>query len=174
MPETHTSPFEIVKWDQSMVEEPETGPAIARAEVHKIYRGDLAGTAVAQLVLCGESSYSAIERVSGTVGGRAGTFVLAPNWDVTFSGTFGAVAGSIAAEKITFTGAASAQITGSVVTLGNYPLVVGGSTTLTLTEPGLQRQPGLRFTERFAPVKSSYKEVRPQSEAVAAAPVGGT
>jgi hypothetical protein len=77
MPETHTSPFEIVKWDQSMVEEPETGPAIARAEVHKIYRGDLAGTAVAQLVLCGESSYSAIERVSGTVGGRAGTFVLA-------------------------------------------------------------------------------------------------
>lgn len=77
MPETHTSPFEIVKWDQSMVEEPDAGPAIARAEVHKVYRGDLAGTAVAQMVLCGESSYSGVERVAGTVGGRTGTFVLA-------------------------------------------------------------------------------------------------
>jgi hypothetical protein len=77
VPETHTSPFEIVTWQQSIVEEPDAGPAIARAEVHKVYRGDLAGTAVAQMVLCGESSYSGIERVTGSVGGRMGTFVLA-------------------------------------------------------------------------------------------------
>jgi hypothetical protein len=45
--------------------------------VHKIYRGDLEATAVAEMVLCGETSYSAIERISGTLGGRSGTFVLA-------------------------------------------------------------------------------------------------
>jgi hypothetical protein len=77
MPETHTSQFEIVTWDQSMISEPDVGPAVARAEVHKVYRGDVTGAAVAHLVLCGESSYSAIERISGTVGGRSGTFVIA-------------------------------------------------------------------------------------------------
>jgi hypothetical protein len=77
MPETHTSPFEIVKWEQTLIDEMEGGPALGRAEVHKIYRGDLSGTAVAGLVLCGESSYSGVERVTGTLGGRTGTFVLA-------------------------------------------------------------------------------------------------
>lgn len=77
MPETHTSPFDIVTWDQSLVDEADAGPAVGRAEVRKAYRGDLTGTAVAHLVLCGEVSYSGIERVTGTLGGRSGTFVLA-------------------------------------------------------------------------------------------------
>lgn len=77
MPETHTSPFDIVSWDQSLIDEAGAGPALGRAEVRKTYRGDLAGASVAALVLCGESSYSGIERFTGTLAGRAGSFVIA-------------------------------------------------------------------------------------------------
>lgn len=93
-----------------------------------------------------------------------GTFILAPNWDVYLSGTFGTASGSIAAERITFAGNTSASITGTLVNLGNYPLTVGGNTTLALSEPPADQRAGLKFSERFAPVKSSYKEVPPPKE----------
>ncbi len=72
-----TTAFTITRWDQVPLDEPAEGPALTRAEVAKTYTGGLDATSVAQLVLCGELSYSAVERVTGTLDGRAGTFVLA-------------------------------------------------------------------------------------------------
>ena len=88
-----------------------------------------------------------------------GIFILAPKWDVSFAGSFVSAAGSIVAEKITFTGNSPATIAGSLVNLGPYPLNITGSSALTLSDPGLEQIPGVRFTERFAPKKGSYKEV---------------
>ena len=102
-----------------------------------------------------------------------GTFLLAPGWDVNLSGSFQSIAGSIAADRITFTGNTSGSITGSLVNLGNYPMTIGGSSNITLAAPTADKRPGLRFTERFAPVKSSYKEIRPAPEAVALGGGGG-
>jgi hypothetical protein len=88
-----------------------------------------------------------------------GTFIIAPRWEVQFAGNFVSAAGSIMADKITFTGNSPATITGTLINLGNYPLTITGSSSLTLSAPAEEKHPGVRFTERFAPVKSSYKEV---------------
>jgi len=88
-----------------------------------------------------------------------GTFIIAPRWEVQFAGNFVSAAGSIMADKITYTGNSPATIAGQLVNLGNYPLTITGSSGLTLVPPPSTAHPGVRFTERFAPVKSSYKEV---------------
>jgi hypothetical protein len=88
-----------------------------------------------------------------------GTFIIAPRWEVQFAGNFVSAAGSIMADKITFNGNSPATITGTLVNLGNYPLTITGSSSLTLSAPAEEKHPGVRFTERFAPVKASYKEV---------------
>jgi hypothetical protein len=92
----------------------------------------------------------------------SGTFIVAPTWDVSLTGNFASVAGSIAAERITFSGNTSGSVTGSLVNLGNYPLTISGSSNLNLSAPTEDKRPGLRFTERFAPVRSSYKEIAPK------------
>jgi len=91
----------------------------------------------------------------------SGTFIVAPGWDVSMTGNFSTIAGSIAADRITFSGNTSGSVVGSLVNLGNYPLTITGSSSLTLTTPAADQRPGLRFTERYAPVKKSYKEVNP-------------
>ena len=68
--------FEIAGWEQAPYDEPADGPPLTRATVRKAYAGALAGESVAELLTCGELAYMANERVTGTLEGRAGTFVL--------------------------------------------------------------------------------------------------
>ena len=68
--------FEITGWDQAPYDEPADGPPLTRATVRKTYTGGLEGESVAELLTCGELAYTANERVTGTLDGRAGTFVL--------------------------------------------------------------------------------------------------
>ena len=74
-----TSTFEITSWDQHPSDEPKEGLAMVRATVKKAIHGDLEGTSIAEAVLCGgvdAGAYIAVERVTGTLGGRTGTFVV--------------------------------------------------------------------------------------------------
>ncbi len=68
--------FEITGWDQAPYDEPTDGPPLTRATVRKTYTGALEGESVAELLTCGEQAYMGNERVTATVDGRAGTFVL--------------------------------------------------------------------------------------------------
>ncbi len=68
--------FAITGWDQAPYDEPADGPPLIRATVRKDYAGALAGSGVAELLTCGELAYAANERVTATLDGRAGTFVL--------------------------------------------------------------------------------------------------
>jgi hypothetical protein len=68
--------FEITGWDQQPYDEPAEGPALSRATVRKRFSGALAGESVAEVLICGEAGYVVSERVTGTLDGRAGTFVL--------------------------------------------------------------------------------------------------
>ncbi len=68
--------FEITGWDQAPYDEPAAGPALTRATVRKTYTGALEGESVAELLTCGELAYMGNERVTATLDGRAGTFVL--------------------------------------------------------------------------------------------------
>jgi hypothetical protein len=113
------------------------------------------GNGVAKLPL---SSLPNLPQFDG-VRDLTGTFIIAPRWEVQIAGNFVSAAGSIIADKITMTGNAPATITGTLLNLGNYPLTVTGSSGLSLSAPAEEKHPGVRFTERFVPVKSSYKEV---------------
>ena len=88
-----------------------------------------------------------------------GSFVVAPGFDVTFTGNFGAVVGDICGDRISFTGNTTASVTGSVFTLEPFPLSVGGSVSLTLTENPNSLHSGIRHTENFAKVPSTWREV---------------
>lgn len=85
LPETTTrrvarSTFRIEQWDQSEWTGAGDGPPLARATLRKTFEGDLAGTSVAELLSSGrgegDAGYVAIERITGTLDGRAGTFDL--------------------------------------------------------------------------------------------------
>jgi hypothetical protein len=77
--------FEITKWDQSTYDE--SGDlTLGRAAVGKTFSpaGDdstgLEGTSTAELLMvgttAGPAAYTAVERFTGTLGGRAGSFVM--------------------------------------------------------------------------------------------------
>ena len=56
-------------------------PSVARMALDKAFRGDLVATSLGQMLAAqtgtpGSAGYVAIERVSGTLHGRAGTFAL--------------------------------------------------------------------------------------------------
>jgi hypothetical protein len=68
--------FEITGWEQAPYDEPADGPPLTRATVRKAYTGLLEGESVAELLTCGELAYLANERVTGSLEGRAGSFVI--------------------------------------------------------------------------------------------------
>ena len=60
---------------------PGEGPSLGRMSIDKRYRGDLEGTSKGEMLTAGtavkgSAGYVAIERVSGTLHGRRGTFLL--------------------------------------------------------------------------------------------------
>ena len=68
--------FEITGWEQDDYDAPAEGPPLTRATVRKAFGGALEGESVAELLTCGELAYTANERVTGSLDGRSGTFVL--------------------------------------------------------------------------------------------------
>jgi hypothetical protein len=65
---------------------PQSGsdPRLGRMTIDKQFLGDLAGTSAGEMLTAmteteGSAGYVAIERVTGTLGGRQGTFVLQHN-----------------------------------------------------------------------------------------------
>jgi Protein of unknown function (DUF3224) len=78
-----TANFEITAWEQAAYEEPEDGPPLGKATLTKAYTGAVEGTGTVQMLACrtGDkpedgAGYLAQERVTGTLEGRFGSFVL--------------------------------------------------------------------------------------------------
>ena len=86
------SGFEVTGWDTLPYGEEGEGPILSEAHVVKRYHGDLDGEGRVRLLMCRASAegplenagYLASERVSGTLGGREGTFVL-HHWGIAGS-----------------------------------------------------------------------------------------
>lgn len=117
--------FEITRWEEASYAaddplhlRPADGPLLARVLIAKRYRGALEGEAVGEVQTCDQQGYVAMERVSGVLDGRRGSFVLqhgaaqdadgAPlqfGWIVPGSGTgeLAGIAGSarVAHERLT-------------------------------------------------------------------------
>lgn len=79
-----TATFEVTSWDETAYDEPAEAPQLARASMTKAYSGALEGDAAAEVLTCradpddyaAGAGYVAMERVSGTLDGRTGTFVM--------------------------------------------------------------------------------------------------
>jgi Protein of unknown function (DUF3224) len=74
----YTGTFTIDTWEQH--DEAHDGLTLSRARVTKTFGGDVVGTSRAELILAGTDggsrAYAGFEQVTGTVRGRAGSFVL--------------------------------------------------------------------------------------------------
>ncbi|WP_327637310.1 DUF3224 domain-containing protein [Kribbella sp. NBC_00482] len=75
-----TQTFEITQWDQAAYDEEGT-IQLGRATVGKTFTGnDLDGTSAAELLMVGTTdgpaAYTAVERFTGALGGRKGSFVM--------------------------------------------------------------------------------------------------
>jgi hypothetical protein len=90
----------------------------------------------------------------------AGSFIIAPGFDVNFTGNFGSIAGHIVGDRVTMQGSSDATITGSIVSLKNT-LKITTSGTLNFKLDPNQGHGGLRFSDRYTPLASSYDEVKP-------------
>jgi hypothetical protein len=82
MPTTITSTFEVTGWDESPYDEPSEGSKLSRIDVTKRFTGPLEATSTAQFLTAvahddpNQAGYIASERVTGTLDGRTGTFVI--------------------------------------------------------------------------------------------------
>jgi hypothetical protein len=77
---TATTQIAVSAWSPEPYDQPADGPALVRIHVEEAFTGDVVGTGVATMLQVlhgdGSASFCALERVSGTVAGRSGTFVL--------------------------------------------------------------------------------------------------
>jgi hypothetical protein len=70
----------VHKYEPATYAEPAEGPVLARIHVEESFSGDISGDGVVEFLQAaradGSASFVGIERVTGTVAGREGTFLL--------------------------------------------------------------------------------------------------
>jgi hypothetical protein len=70
----------VHKYEPLAYDEPADGAVLSRIHVEESFSGDISGDGVVEFLQAskpdGSASFVGIERVTGTVGGRAGTFLL--------------------------------------------------------------------------------------------------
>ena len=72
--------FSIKSWDEKPYNEMEGAPKLTRAMVTRSYQGDIEGEGKAEYLMMyradGTASFTGLERVTGSISGRSGSFVL--------------------------------------------------------------------------------------------------
>jgi len=72
--------IKVHNYEPAAYDEPAEGPALSRIHVEESFSGDISGDGVVEFLQAarsdGSASFVGIERVTGTVAGRNGTFLL--------------------------------------------------------------------------------------------------
>jgi hypothetical protein len=80
MTQTVTAQFAIKEWDEKPYSEGDGLPKLSRATVKKTFTGDITGESQVEYLMMYRADKSAtfvgLERFTGTIAGRSGTFVL--------------------------------------------------------------------------------------------------
>jgi hypothetical protein len=92
----------VAVWQPEPYDQPADGPALVRIHVEESFTGDISASGVATFLQAlqpdGSGSFCGLERVTGAIDGRAGTFVLEDAGTLTsegsVSGTWFVVPGS--------------------------------------------------------------------------------
>jgi hypothetical protein len=75
-----TGKITVRTYEPTSYDQPAKGPVLSRIHVEEEFAGDVEGTGVVEFlqaqVSADTASFVGLERVSGSVGGRSGTFVL--------------------------------------------------------------------------------------------------
>jgi Protein of unknown function (DUF3224) len=75
-----TAVITVHKYEPSAYDQPAEGPVLTRIGVQESFSGDIEGQGVVEFLQAGRAdgsgSFVGIERVTGTLAGRAGTFLL--------------------------------------------------------------------------------------------------
>ncbi len=88
-----------------------------------------------------------------------GSFLLAPGYDVEFTGNFSTINGSILASKFTFSGNANGTVSGSVLNYNDTDFVMKGNSRLKIDHGQLDTNPtGLVFPRHMVYLEGSYSE----------------
>jgi uncharacterized protein DUF3224 len=93
--------IEVQKYEPSPYDQPAQGPALYQIHVEETFSGDIEGSGVATFLQTArsesEASFVGVERVTGKLGGRSGSFVFQDQGtlkDGVVSGTWFVVPGS--------------------------------------------------------------------------------
>jgi hypothetical protein len=96
-----TGMITVRTYEPTPYDQPAAGPALSRIHVEEEFSGDIEGTGVVEFLQAQVSddaaSFVGLERLSGSVGGRSGTFVLQDQGTLrgtTVSGAWFVVPGS--------------------------------------------------------------------------------
>jgi hypothetical protein len=77
---TATASITVSAWVPEPFDQPTDGPSLVRIHVEETFTGEVEATGVATMLQVlssdGSASFCALERVTGTLAGRRGTFVL--------------------------------------------------------------------------------------------------
>ena len=75
-----TGRITVRRYEPTPYDQPPDGPVLSRIHVEEEFSGDIEGTGVVEFLQAQlserEASFVGLERVSGSVGGRSGTFLL--------------------------------------------------------------------------------------------------
>ena len=88
-----------------------------------------------------------------------GSFLLAPGFGVEFTGNFGTVGGTMAADMFKFTGNAGGTVHGSLICYSDAEMKMTGNSNLTFdrsASPGTP--PGFSIPDTLAPLPATYTE----------------
>jgi len=109
--------FAIKSWDEKPYSEESGQPKLTRASVTKTLTGDIEGVSEIEYLMMdrsdGTASFVGLERVTGTVGGRRGSFVLQRTG--VFEGglakeSYSVVPGSATGDLLGLTGSGSTSV----------------------------------------------------------------
>jgi hypothetical protein len=90
----------------------------------------------------------------------AGSFIVAPGFDVNFTGNFGSIAGHILGDRVTLQGSSDATISGSIISMKNTLKITTNGVINFKLDPN-QGHGAMRFSDRYTPLPASYDEVKP-------------
>ena len=80
MSERAVAAFTLASWDEKPYGEMQGLPKLTRVSATKSYQGDITGEGKPECLMMyrddGSATFTCLERVVGTVGGRSGSFVL--------------------------------------------------------------------------------------------------
>jgi Protein of unknown function (DUF3224) len=119
--------FTLDGWDEAPYEELADGRKLTRASVKQTFSGDIDGAGAVEWLMAyrpdATADYVGLQRITGTLGGRSGTFVLST--EGTFDGQEAAGTWTVLA------GSGTEELTGLTGT-GTFSAPSGGEPTVSL------------------------------------------